>query len=114
MTIYVKTSSQIYALLDESTEMLARFIDGGAEVLKEDSEEVKEYLAKQEARMAEATAMQELAKFSDLSDVIEVAKKKGYPSLSALLIAALAAVPDFKRDCPTSTALCTECRLDWR
>ena len=45
----------------------------------------------------EQIALQELAKFSDLSGVIEVAKKKGYPSLSALLIAALAAVPNFKK-----------------
>ena len=101
MTNYVQSTNEfgstINAYRDEDAKYIDAMLGENVVILKEDSEELALYLRAQEERLKETMVMQELAKFSDLSGVIEVAKKKGYPSLAALLLAALAAVPNFKK-----------------
>ena len=101
MTIYVQSTNEFGSTINACRDEDAKYIDAmlGEHVvfLKEVPEALALYCRAQEERLKETMLMPDLASFSDLSGVIEVAKKKGYPSLSALLIAALATVPDFKK-----------------
>ena len=100
MTLYVKTQTgdtyTISAFADSDSESVNAMLGKAVTLLKETSPEVQELLEKQNEAIKAAEIATQVAKFTDLTPVVEALAKRGYPSLEAFFAKALRVIGDYK------------------